>query len=125
MAFYKDPNYYHTFVEFEVRIETFKAYLLHIKNVDVWIPKKLCREFTGTSAYIHTDIFEKNLAAAKKKAGAWGKGFAPKNKNSMTKEKTLNVDEQQLKNLISLCHPDRHNNSKISNEITTILLKKR
>jgi len=125
MTFHKDTNYYHTFVNFELRGETPKAYLLHIKNVDVWIPKKLCREFTGTSAYIHTDILEKNLATAKKKAGAWRKGFTPKNKNSMTREKTLNVDEQQLKNLISLCHPDRHNNSKISNEITTILLKKR
>ena len=125
MTFHKDTNYYHTFVNFELWGETPKAYLLHIKNVDVWIPKKLCREFTGTSAYIHTDILEKNLATAKKKAGAWGKGFTPKNKNSITKEKTLNVDEQQLKNLISLCHPDRHNNSKISNEITTILLKKR
>jgi len=125
MAFHKDPNYYHTFVEFEVRAETPKAYLLHIKNVDVWIPKKLCRQFTGTSAHIHTDILEKNLATAKRKAGAWGKGFRQKNKNSITEEKTLNIDKQQLKNLISLCHPDRHNNSKISNEITTILLKKR
>ena len=89
MTFHKDTNYYHTFVKFELRGETPKAYLLHIENVDVWIPKKICREFTSTSAYIHTDILEKNLTTAKKKAGAWGKGFAPK--NSIIKEKTLNV----------------------------------
>jgi len=125
MTFRKDSNYYHTFVEFELRMETLKAYLIHIKNVDVWVPKKLCKEFRGTSAYIYTDILEKNIAEAKNKAGAWGKGFRPKNKNSIIEEKTLNLDKQQLKHIISLCHPDRHNNSKISNEITTILLKKR
>ena len=125
MAFRKDPNYYHTFVEFELRMETSKAYLIHIKNIDVWIPKKLCREFTGVSAYIHTDILEKNLAAAKKKAGSWGKGFRPKNENRVIEEKTFNLDDQQLKHLISLCHPDKHNNSKIANKITAMLLKKR
>ena len=67
MTFRKDSNYYHTFVEFELRMETLKAYLIHIKNVDVWVPKKLCKEFTGTSAYIYTDILEKNIAKAKNK----------------------------------------------------------
>ena len=125
MAFRKDSNYYHTFVEFELRMETSKAYLIHIKNIDVWIPKKLCKEFTGVSAYIHTDILEKNLAAAQKKAGAWRKGFRPKNENSVVGEKTFNLDEQQLKHLISLCHPDKHGNSKIATNITAMLLKKR
>jgi len=125
MTFTQDSTYYHTYVEFEFLQETPKAYLLCIKGLTIWVPKKLCKEFTGTSAYIYTDILEKNIAAAKNKAGAWGKGFRPKNKNSVIGEKTLNLDKQQLKHLISLCHPDRHNNSKISNEITTILLKKR
>ena len=126
MAFREDSNYYHTFVEFPpIRGETPKSYLIHINNVDVWIPKKICKEFTGISAYIHTEILEKNLAAAKKKAGAWRKEFRPKNENSIMEEKTFNLDTQQFKHLISLCHPDKHNNSKIANNITAVLLKKR
>jgi len=125
MTFGKNSNYFHTFVEFELLKQTPKAYLIDINNVSVWIPKKLCKEFTGVSAYIHTEVLEKNLADARNKNKGWEKGFRFLNENKIIKEKTLNLDKQYLKHLISLCHPDKHNNSKIANDITAMLIKKR
>ena len=45
--------------------------------------------------------------------------FTPK------KEEIKQLDTDTIKKLLYLCHPDKHNNSLTSNEMTKFLLKKR
>ena len=125
MTFTQDSTYYHTYVKFELLRETAKAYLLCIKGLTIWVPKKLCKSFTKNSAYIYTEVLEKNLSAARMKSDTWKQSFGSKNENTIIKEKIINLNNHQLKSLISLCHPDKHNNSKTATDITVMLLKKR
>jgi len=90
-----------------------KAYLFEIGGVDVWIPKSLCKHYDGYSAYIWTKVLEENL---KKSAG---------NHPGLQLGITLDLNQQQLKEMIVLCHPDKHMNSAIANKITSMLLDKK
>ena len=75
MKFNSDSYHYHTYVEFNLVTETLKAYLLDISGTSVWIPKKLCKDFTGSSAYIHEEIFNKNMEQTKQKNYGQYKNF--------------------------------------------------
>ena len=122
MTFNSDPYYYHTYVELNLVTETPKAYLLDIKGTSVWIPKKICKGFTGSSAYIHEEIFNKNMKQAKQKNYGQYENFK---KPTVFKDIPIHFDAKQLKLLISLCHPDKHKNSENANLITKLLLEKR
>lgn len=50
-------------------------------------------------------------------------GFKPAAQKS--ENPLLNVDQKMLRTLISLCHPDRHNNSTAANKATKYLLSLR
>lgn len=47
------------------------------------------------------------------------------NKNDENSDDNANLTEAQVKALLRLCHPDKHSNSKLSNEVTKWLLAKR
>ena len=119
MRFNYNPYYYHTFTKFKLRRQTLKAYLIDIGDLSIWIPKSLCKEFNNFSAYIHTDILNQNIKKAKQQ----------KQRKPFTQSKifendvTIQFDNKQLKQMITLCHPDKHQNSKVATEITTLLLK--
>jgi len=90
-----------------------KAYLFEIGEVEVWIPKSLCKNYNGYSAYIWTKVLKENLK--KSTVGS----------TSLQLGITLDLNQQQLKEMITLCHPDKHMNSIMANKITSILLDKK
>ena len=55
-------NFYHTEIDFNLKHETNKAYLITFNEVDFWIPKKICRESkVKGKILVHTSTFNKIL----------------------------------------------------------------
>lgn len=54
-----DPNFYHTWIEFNKLItENSKSYLIEYKKgFEVWIPKKIVRGFEDKRIFVHGSIF--------------------------------------------------------------------
>lgn len=60
-SFKVDPLYYHTKVKFNrIKAETKRSYLFSFSNsIDIWVPKKVCRELKEDSVYIHINTLRK------------------------------------------------------------------
>lgn len=55
-------NFYHTEIDFNLKHETKKSYLITHNEMDVWIPKKICRESRKENKIlVHTEILTKIL----------------------------------------------------------------
>ena len=57
-----DPLYHHVFVSGLTFItETPKAYQVEYKGRVLWVPKSICKEVEGSTAYIHRDTWYRIL----------------------------------------------------------------
>ena len=104
---------YYSKVDVKQLHATPKAYLFEIGGVEIWIPKSLCKNYDGYSAYIYTKVLKDNLKKATGDHADLQLGIR------------LDLNQQQLKDMITLCHPDKHMNSNIATKITSMLLDKK
>ncbi len=57
-----DRNFYHREIDFNLKHETNKAYLITYYEKDFWIPKKICRESKSEGKIlVHASTFNKIL----------------------------------------------------------------
>jgi hypothetical protein len=57
--FVKDPNYYHSWKDFDQIIEREKCYSIRVENVWMNIPKKIVRQIKDNQLLVHTATFYK------------------------------------------------------------------
>jgi hypothetical protein len=58
--FRPDPLYYHANLAFKaIKKQTEKSYLVVLDKMELWIPKKICKEVKQNSMYVHTETLRK------------------------------------------------------------------
>jgi len=62
--FVKDPNYYHSWKDFDQIIERDAGYSVRIEDTWMNIPKKIVRQIKDNQLFVHTVTFHKIAIAA-------------------------------------------------------------
>jgi hypothetical protein len=114
---------YYTHIQCKIIKKTEKAFLLLIypENYEIWMPKALVRNYDGFNMEVYEPVYKKNLEKCLREKEKFNFDFGLTKKDVSS----LKLDQKLIKNLIMLCHPDKHNNSKIALEITQMLIDKK